>query len=324
MDEADAPLPGGLPGAARHPLRGVLLLLAALVLFAGMDTTTKFLVGRYEVPVVVAIRYIVHCGLMLLLLAPGQGRRLVQTRRSGLVLLRAASLACVSLFIGLALQRLPVAEVTAINFLAPMLVVLLARPVLGERISLIGWGAALGGFAGVLLIVRPGGNLDGLGVTYALCAVAAGVVYQLLSRLLADSERTVALLFYTALVGAVGFGLLLPWFWSGRAPSSLEIVLFLGMGAAGGLGHYLFTAAYRHAPASLLAPLNYLQLLWAAGLGWLVFAHVPDPVAVAGMVVIAASGVMIAVSSRQPVRPASSADDLAAPRDLPGAGENRQ
>jgi drug/metabolite transporter (DMT)-like permease len=281
-------------------LRGVLLLLAALLLFAAMDTTTKVLTVHYEAPLVVAMRYLVHCLLMIVLVAPTQGHLLVQTQRTGLVLVRAAALAVASLLVGFALRRMPVAETTSIVFLAPLLVVLLARPILGERIGWLGWTAALTGFAGLLLIVRPGSGLDPSGILCALGAAGATVVYFLLSRVLANTEQTLSLLFYAALVGAVGFGVALPWTWGGPAPTTLELVLFLGMGTAGGLGHFLLTAAYRHAPASLLAPMSYLQLLWAALLGWLAFGHVPDHLSLLGMAVVALSGVMSALKSRAP------------------------
>jgi drug/metabolite transporter (DMT)-like permease len=110
----------------------------------------------------------------------------------------------------------------------------------------------------------------------------------------------VALLFYTSVVGTVLFGVAAPWFWPSHAPSPFEIALLASLGVYGGLGHFLFTAAFRHAPASLLAPLNYLQLLWAGLLGWLVFGHIPDRVALAGMVVVAVSGVMVALKTRRP------------------------
>lgn len=108
--------------------------------FACLDTTTKYLTQTYNVPLVVAIRYLVHFTLMLVLLAPIEGRRLVQTTHSGWVLLRGASLAAVSLCVGLALSRMPVAETTAIVFLAPIAVVMLAVPLLGERLGRWGWG----------------------------------------------------------------------------------------------------------------------------------------------------------------------------------------
>src|SRR3546814_17988709 len=107
-----------------------------IFLFACMDTTTKYLAARYPAPMVVALRYIVQCLLMILLLAPTQGRKLIQTQRTGLALVRAACLATASLCLTLALQRMPVAEATAIVFLSPMLVVLMAGPVLRERVGL--------------------------------------------------------------------------------------------------------------------------------------------------------------------------------------------
>lgn len=288
------------PGSAtvHQPLRGVLLLGGAVLLFAAMDTTTKVLAEHYPVPLVMAIRYIVHCLLMVVLLTPTQGLKLVETRRTRLVLLRALCLAAASLFMGLALQRMPVAEATAIIFLAPLLVVLAAGKILRERVGLLAWVCALTGFAGVLLIVRPGGGLDPVGVACALCGAAAIAAYQLLSRLLASTERTVALLFYAALVGSLLFGISLPWYWEGQAPSPLQALLFAGMGVMGGVGHYLFTAAHRHAPASFLAPLMYIQLVWAGLLGWLVFGHVSNAASIVGMLLVAGSGAVVALRSR--------------------------
>jgi len=276
-----------------HSSRGVALFISALLLFSCMDSTTKYLSTHYNVLLVVAMRYLVHCLLMLLFLAPSQGKRLFQTQRTGLVIVRAASLAIASLFLGLALKRMPVAETTALNFLAPMLVLLLAHPVLGEHIGLFRWVAAIMGFGGVLCIVHPGSNLDSMGIFYTLCAVIAGTVYQLLSRILVKTETTLSLLFYTALLGAVAFGIFLPWVWV--TPDLGDSLLFLSMGVTGGLGHFLFTAAYRHAPASLLAPLNYMQLLWAGLLGWIIFGHIPESLSLFGMVLVGLSGVMIAL-----------------------------
>lgn len=282
-----------------RPLRGALLLVAGLFFFACMDTAIKYLAEHYNVPLIVAVRYIVTLLLMTVLLAPTHGRKLVETERSGLVLIRSLCLASTSLLVGLALQRMPVAETTSINFLAPLLIVLVARPILGERIGRVGWIAAFSGFAGVLMIVRPGSGLDPLGVIFVLSAVGANVAYQMLSRVLASSERTIALLFHTALIGSLCFGLALPWFWQGRAPQAWELLLFLSLGVLGGLGHFLFTAAYRHAPASMLAPMTYIQLLWAGLLGWLVFGHLPDGLSIIGMAVIAASGLVSALKPRR-------------------------
>jgi len=295
---ADLPPTGGA-AAPGHSLRGMLFFMLGLFLFACMDATTKYLVAHYEVPLVVAIRYIVNCLLMVILLTPSHGMGLVRTQRTGLVLVRAGCLAAASLLLGLALQRMPVAEMTAIVFLSPIVVVLLAGPILGERVGMLEWIATLAGFAGILLIARPGAGLDPVGTLLALCGVVVIAAYQLLSRILAKTEQTVPMLFHTALLGAVLFGLFLPWSWGGPAPTALQLLLFLGIGAMGGLGHYLFTAAHRHASASVLAPLMYAQLVWAGVLGWSVFGHVPKSTSILGMCIVAAAGMLTALKSRR-------------------------
>lgn len=281
-----------------NALKGFLLAAAGLFLFACMDSTTKYLTTHYNVPFVVAMRYIVHFVLMLIILAPRHSTQLIHTQRTGLVIARGLVLTIASLCMGMALSRMPLAETTAINFLAPTLVALLAGSMLNEKIGGWGWAAIITGFVGVLLIARPGGGLDTIGILFALGAAAANATYQLLSRLLASTEKAITLLFYTALVGSIAFGIALPWFWENDAPSKLEVILLLSMGISGGLGHYLFTLAYRHAPASMLAPTTYLQLIWAGLLGWLVFGTVPDSMSLLGMAVVAASGLIIALKSR--------------------------
>lgn len=291
-----------------HPWRGALLCIVGLFLFACMDTTTKYLSATYNVPMIVAFRYLGNLLLMVALLGPTRRHELMRTDRTGLVLVRAACLASASLLVGLALQRMPVAETTAISFIAPLVVVLIARPLLGERIGVIGWAAAIAGFGGVLLIVRPGSGLNSLAVIFALTAVAANAGYQLLSRVLVGSERTLAMLFYTALFGSIVFGLALPWTLHGRVPSAFELLLFASLGIYGGLGHFLFTKAYRYADASILAPMTYFQLVWAGLLGWIIFRHVPDPLSMVGMAVIAGSGLVIALKPRKKLSAASVPD----------------
>lgn len=282
---------------ANRPLLGVLLVVLATALFACLDVANKALVTEYNVPLVAAIRYIGHSILMIALLGPTRGRELIETKRTGLVIVRAACLVVSSLLAGFALQRMPVAETVSIIYLSPIIVVLLARPLLGETIGAVGWIAAIAGFAGVLLIVRPGAGLDPLGVIFTLCNVAGTVVYYLLSRVLAKTERTLAMLFYSALGGAICFGILLPWTLHGEAPTLLQIGLFLSLGVSAGLGHYCFTAAHRFASSSVLAPINYLHLVWAGILGWLVFGHVPEALTIIGMAIVAAAGVLVALRS---------------------------
>lgn len=289
------------------PLRGLALIAGATLLFAYNDTTNKLLITEYNVPMVTAIRYIGHCLLMLAIVAPLHGREMVRTQRTGLVIVRAFSLAFGSLLVSFALQRMPVAETTAIVYLCPVLVVLLSGPLLGEKVGVGAWIAAVIGFAGVLLIARPGSGLDPWGVLFVLGNVALAVTYNLLSRVLARTERTMAMLFYSALAGAIGFGIFLPWTLHGVAPTPLQIVLFIGLGVSAWLGHYLFTQSYRYAPAALVAPMTYMHLLWAGILGWLVFGHAPQPLALAGMALVAVAGIVSAFRPRRGQRPAQMA-----------------
>jgi len=283
-----------------QPIRGALLCVMALALFACMDTTTKYLTQTHEVPLIVGVRYLGNLLLMVAFLGPTHGRQMLRTQRTGLVWVRAFCLAVASLLIALALKRMPVAEMTAITFLSPILLVAVAGRVLGERVGWIGWAATFGGFLGVMLIVRPGSDVVASGAIFVLGAVVLTLGYQLLSRVLATTENTFALLFYTALAGSILYGLAMPWFLEDRAPSLFEAALFASLGLFGGVGHFMFTAAFRYAPASLIAPLNYLQLLWAGLLGWLAFGHVPDAMSLAGMVIVAASGVIVALRTRRP------------------------
>jgi drug/metabolite transporter (DMT)-like permease len=303
--------------AHAHPLRGALFLLGGLLMFACMDTTVKYLTASYSVPLIFAVRYGVNLLLITAVFAPRQGRHLIETNRTGLVLLRGACLAATSLAVGLALQRMPVAETTAISYVAPLIIMLAAGPMLGERVGWVGWAAAVLGFGGVMMIVRPGAGLDGFGVACALAGASVNAVYQLLSRLLATTERTRALLFYTALIGTLAFGAVVPWFLGHRAPTAGEVLLFLMVGSFGTIGHWFLTTAYSHADASLLAPMTYLQLLWAGLFGWLVFDHVPDWISLLGMGVVAAAGVLIALKTRTPPAvPAQDDPDIIAVDDI--------
>lgn len=298
------------PAPLTHqPLRGFILILLGTLFFAYNDSTNKLLLEDYNVPLVAAIRYIGHTLLMLALVAPFHGREMVRTTRTFWVIVRAVSLALGSFLVSLALQRMPVAETTAIVYLTPVLVVALSGPILHEKVGLSAWIAAIVGFGGVLLIARPGGGLDPWGVVFVLGNVIVSVAYNLLSRVLARTERTMAMLFYSALAGAIGFGIFLPWTMYGAAPTSLQLFLFFGLGVSAWLGHYCFTQSYRYAPAGFIAPMSYMHLLWAGILGWLLFGHTPEPVALLGMLLVVAAGVISAVRPRRGMRPAQLASE---------------
>lgn len=279
----------------QSPLRGILLVLLACTLFACMDTAGKYLMTKFSVPLVASVRYGLHLVILTALMAPRHGHALWKTQRTGLVLLRGLSLSVATLFSGLALQLMPVGETVAIFYLQGFGVMLAAGYFLGERVGFVGWMGAIVGFAGVILIARPGSALDPLGVAFALTCSAVSVVYVLLSRLLSTSESTMALLFYVAVAGILVFGTLLIFHWNNYHYEWLDIALLIFMGAAALTAHFLFTAAYRFAPASLLAPFNYFHIALAVLMSWLVYNHLPDSVAFLGMAMIACAGAGIAL-----------------------------
>lgn len=245
-----------------------------------------------------ALRYAVNLLLLVGFYAPKQGLSLLKTNRTALVLVRAACLSAASLTMGIAWRYMPVGETVAIIYISPIIVTVLAIPFLGEMVPLIGGISAGVGFFGVLLIMRPGAGLHPTGVALALVYAGFAAAYALLSRILAKTETTPALLFYTALVGVLAFGGALLWNGLGPLPVGIDWLHLLALGALATIGHVLFTSTHKEAPASLLAPVNYMHLVWAGILGWLVFGHTPDALSMVGMGLVAAAGVAVALRSQ--------------------------
>jgi drug/metabolite transporter (DMT)-like permease len=280
------------------PSRGIAMMLAALLCFALLDATSKHLSQTFSVPLLVWARYTFHFLLMVIFLAPSRRSRLLSTARPLLQVVRALLLVGVTGFAMAAFRIMPLAETTAILFVTALFVALLAGPLLGEKVGHLRWATIGAGFVGMLLIARPGGALVTEGIVLCLIAAACYALYQIQTRQLSPTEDTVTMVFYTALVGTVSMSLALPWIWGGPAPTWLEALMIASLGIFGGTGHFLLIGAFRHATASTLAPLGYVQLIWATLLGWLVYDALPDVTTVAGMAVIAASGIVLAWHAR--------------------------
>jgi len=281
-------------------MRGVILLLTALLFFAVSDATAKYLTAFIAIPLLIWVRYASHLVFMLAVSAPSMGREIVYTQRPWLMLGRALLQVTSTVFMLLALRVLPLAESTALVFISPVLVALLAGPLLSEKLRFSNWVATVAGFAGVLLIVRPGGAVAGIGAIFPLCSALCYALYQVLTRKLAASEPPLRQLFYMALVGTLTTSCLLPTFWTGIMPTPLHIVLLLSLGFYGGAGHFLLIRAFHVTPASTLSPMLYVQLIFSTLLGWIIFGQFPDLLAVVGMTVIGASGLSLVL--RRPRR----------------------
>lgn len=285
--------------AESHPLRGMLSMLAAVFCFALLDATAKHLSQTYPVPMLVWARYTLHCLLMVIFLAPSLRWKLIATQRPVMQVVRGLMLVGTTGFAMAAFRHLPLAETTALIFVTPLIVALLAGPILGERLRPSHWGASLCGFAGALLIARPGGALNLTGFLLVLGAALCYSIYQIQTRLLSPTENTLTLLFYTALVGTLGMTLTAPLFWGGPMPDFSDSLMIATLGLYGGTGHFLLIKAFRHAPATVLSPFLYAQLIWATLLGWLIFDHWPDGLTLAGMTIIAISSITLALTQRR-------------------------
>jgi len=283
-----------------HPVRGILLMTAAVLCFALLDATAKHLSQTFPVPMLVWARYTLHCLLMLAFLAPSMRWKLITTRHPVKQVVRALLLVGVTGFAMAAFRRLPLAETTALLFITPLIVALLAGPFLGERLRPLHWSISIIGFGGALLIARPGGAFDLAGIVLVLAAAACYSVYQIQTRQLSPTESTLTMLFYTALIGTVSMTLGAPFYWGGPLPGLTDGLLIASLGLYGGTGHYLLIKAFRYAPATTLSPFLYVQLIWATLLGWLAYDHWPDATTLAGMAIIAASSIALALTQRRP------------------------
>ncbi|MDH4873822.1 DMT family transporter [Pseudomonas sp. BN515] len=281
-----------------QPLKGIVLVCLATFLFSSHDAISKYLSAFYPIVMVVWVRYLVHTLLMAGFLLPREGTRVLRTKRPLLQVARALCLIGVSLLFTTGLRHIPLAEATSVIFLAPLLVTTLSVPLLKERVSRGQWGAVLVGFAGVLLVVRPGSALFTPAILYPLAAAVCFAFYQLLTRILARTDSSATSNFITGLTNTLIMSAMVPFFW--HLPDTLgHSLLMLALGTCGMGGHMLLTQAFRHASPPLLAPFGYGQIVFAGLLGLLLFNHAPDQIGLLGIAIIVGSGLFMAYAQKR-------------------------
>ncbi len=273
----------------QRPLQAVALTIAAVACFAALDTTTKYLSQSVTLMMVLWCRYVLQAAATAATMLPRKGRALLRTRRPGLQLLRGVMLIACSMFAFASFRHLPVGDVTAIGLLTPVVVSVLAVLTLGENLSPLRFACVVAGFAGALIVIRPGGAMFGWAILMPLGMVATNTVFQIVTGKLANIDDAATTHFYTGSIGAVIATLLLPLGWTTvREPGVWALLLLLGVFAT--LGHFLLIVAYQRAPATTVTPFLYAQIGFALLGGWLVFAHEPDRWSFVGIALIAVSG----------------------------------
>ncbi|MBL8343047.1 MAG: DMT family transporter [Rubrivivax sp.] len=277
---------------ARQRRIGIALVTLATMCFSVIDVCAKWLVQSLPVAEVVWLRFATHTVLMAALLAPTRGAALVRVANWPLQGLRALMLVSMTALNFAALQYLQLAEVAAIQFSVPILIALVSALVLNERIGARRWLAICGGFVGVLLVVRPGGQGFHPAIALSLLNAAIYALFNLLTRRMAASETPESMQWLSALGAVVAIAPFAVWHW--QWPVGIHTwTVVLACGLAGGLGHLLVAHAHRYASAAVLGPFLYQQILYMTFWGWLVFAQVPDAFVVAGAAVVALSGLYL-------------------------------
>ena len=270
-------------------LAGVALAVGAVACFGALDTTTKFVSA--SVPLLMALwcRYAFQAFLTTVTVLPRRGMSVLRTRNPRFQWLRGALLLTSSLLAFASLKYMPVGEFTAIMMIAPLAITVLAATLLKEHVSPLRWIFVIGGFAGTLVIIRPGGDAFQWASLLPLGVVVSNAWFQVLTSKMARTEDPVTMHLYTGWVGTLLATLGLPFVWTTLPHWWLWLALCF-MGLMGAIGHFFLILAYQRAPAATLTPYLYAQIAFAMLGGWLVFSHVPDAWSMIGIVTIAICG----------------------------------
>ena len=274
-------------------------MCGAGVLFPVMGGCAKFLgESGYDSLQVSWARAFGHILFMLGAFLPRFGVAMLRTRRFGTQFLRSLLLMTSNLSFFFAIISIPIAEAASISLTAPLVVALLAWPMLGERTT-AGRLVALGvGFVGVVIVIRPGTELFQWASLFVVWSAVCYALYQVLTRRIAgiDSPETSAI--YSSIVGAFGLILTLPFVW--KTPHTVrDIASFCSLGVLGALGHYCVARAMNYAPANIVSPFQYMQLLGSVAVGYLFFGDFPDFLGWVGAAIIVAAGLYIGWSQRR-------------------------
>jgi drug/metabolite transporter (DMT)-like permease len=275
----------------RVPMKGILIMVAAMIVLPYVDTTAKLLGDTIHVLQIAWGRYVCQTFVALPIAIRLYGLRGLWPKRPGTQALRALLLPASNIAYFAGLLFLPLAETLAIFFIFPFFVTAMAPFVLGERVGIWRWSAVAVGFIGVLLIVRPGYQDMSWGVLWAIASALCFSFYALATRRLAGSDPAILTQTITCILATIVLSAMMPFVWV--EPTFEDWLLFLALGASGGIGHLLVTMAYEHVDASVIAPLSYLEMVTTVILGYLVFNELPVVATWAGIGLIVASGTVI-------------------------------
>jgi drug/metabolite transporter (DMT)-like permease len=272
-------------------LQGIGFAVLAIACFATLDTTTRHISAGFSVLVALWFRYAIQATITTLVVWPGRGRKVLHTQHPRFQLARGFLLFACSLLAFFSLKYMPVGEFTAIALLSPLVITLLAARMLNETIHPLRWLLVAGGFAGTLVIIRPGSSHFDWTVILPLMLVATNAGFQILTSKMTKLEDPITMHFYTGWIGTALATCLLPFVWEVPQDGIVWAQLVL-MGLLASIGHFLLILAYSRAPAAALTPYMYTQIGFAVLAGWVVFDHLPDQWTFVGMGLVALCGAL--------------------------------
>lgn len=277
---------------ARNRLIGIGLMCVALLCFSLLDATAKWLTPRIGMLETTWARYVSSVVLVTMLLNPWMQPGITVTRKPWMQAARSFLLLASTALNFLALEHLQLTQTMSIIFLAPLLVALLSGPLLGEWVGTRRMIAIGVGFAGVLIVTRPGLGAIHPAALYSLAGVFCYAFFAILTRILAAHDSSATTMFYSGMAGLFILTPIMPFYW--KTPESPEVIFFMVLiGVFGAVGHWMMILAYRRAPAPVLSPFIYGQIIWMMLLGYLIFADVPDGWTMGGAAVVIASGLYL-------------------------------
>ncbi len=272
-------------------LRGLLMMALAFFLFAAADTQAKFLTGSFHPMQIVWTRQLgLLAGVLVLLMLKGPS--ILKTNRPGLQVLRGVLAVVSATAFIFALRYVPLADAVAVSFVAPFMVTVMGALFLGEKVGIRRWSAVTIGFVGTLVVIRPGLGVVHPAVFLVAAAATAFALRQVLSRILAASDRTATTVTYTSIASIVLLSVPLPFIWK-TPEAAWEMAPFVGMAICAALGELLVIRALEIAQAIVLAPVHYSMIIWGTFYGWLVFDQLPDRWTWLGAAIIVATGLYI-------------------------------
>jgi drug/metabolite transporter (DMT)-like permease len=278
-------------------LRGILLMCAGVCTFPFMNAAVKLLAHGYPAMEITWARFTGHLVFMLALFLPQYRWTLLRTRRPAVQIGRSLLMLASNLVFVIAIASVPLATASAIGFTSPLIVTALSVPLLGESVGWRRWTAVLVGFAGALIVIRPGSGFRDPAVLLLLLSSLAYALYQILTRMAGRIDSAATGIVFAALLGSLAMTLAMPFVFV--MPRSLtDWALLCSLGLLGGCGHYLVIRAFQLGPAATIAPLGYVELVGSTVLGYLLFGNFPDLWTWIGAAVIIASGIYIAWRER--------------------------